>query len=294
MENHQQAPVRLIVHGHAGTGPQVMADALLLAVQSSDEQVRWETVSMPGDRGAAAMRALIDEPGRPDLLSTCTPSFLQTPLLDRLPYSYRDLTPIARLVRDWYLVLVPENSRLKSASDFVSLVRSRRSRTGGHFAGSINHLLGLDIGHSLNSDVKFVPLESTHEFISALAGQTIDWGVSAPVEVADGLASGELRPLAVTCHQRLPEFPDTPTLKEVGVPVEFELWRGVMGPPEIDPATQERWWRRLQGAVRAPPWLDYLNTHAQADGLMEGRKFEKFLVDQNDWFAKGLASAGLI
>jgi putative tricarboxylic transport membrane protein len=294
MVSEMDRTLRLLVHGHPGTGPDVMAEALAEAFREADPGRTLEVVPMAGDGGTRAMRALLREASREDVLSTCTPSFLQTPMLEKLPFSFRDLTPIARLVVDWYLVLVPHNSNISKAEDFISLVRSRKTRTGGHFVGSINQLLGLAISGSLGSEVEFIPLKSTEEFISELEKGSIEWGVSAPVEVADPLTRGELRPLAVTAASRLMKFPDVPTLLELGVQVEFELWRGVMGPPALEVQAQERWWKWIGDATQTDAWRNYLTRHAQNDGLMAGEAFGDFLEAQQRWFQEKLEGAGLI
>src|SRR5215208_1543049 len=83
-------PVQLIVHTPPGSGPDVMAQALVEGlVASGADQGNWEIVHRAGGNGEEAMRTLLEQPGSAKMIATCTPSFLQTPLLKGLPCSFR-------------------------------------------------------------------------------------------------------------------------------------------------------------------------------------------------------------
>ena len=60
------------------------------------------------------------------------------------------------------------------------------------------------------------------------------------------LKDGRVRALAVTTAQRLPSWPDVPTLTEAGVKdMQFELWAGLLAPAGTPPAIV----KALQDAV---------------------------------------------
>jgi putative tricarboxylic transport membrane protein len=287
--------VELIVHTPAKSGPDVMAQALIAALQESEADSRtWEIVYRSGGNGEKAMRALLDGAGRDDLLSTCTPSFLQTPILKSLPFSFRDLTPVARLVSDRYLVVVDRSSPLTNADGFVRDLRTRATRTGGYMRGSINQLVGMSLAEQLGQPVDFVVTQSAADLVPALKDGRLDWAIGTPVEVSAEVASGDVPPLAVLAPTPLPRFPDVPPLASAGVDLDIALWRGLMGPPELSALNLQQWDSLLAKAVSTQAWQRYLSEAAQTGALLDGAGFRTLLERENAWYQSQLTRAGLV
>jgi tripartite-type tricarboxylate transporter receptor subunit TctC len=58
---------------------------------------------------------------------------------------------------------------------------------------------------------------------------------SPPAIAAPHLEAGKARALATFGAKRLADFPDVPTLKELGVDVEYYLWAGLFVPKQTPP-----------------------------------------------------------
>jgi putative tricarboxylic transport membrane protein len=287
--------VELIVHGPPGSGPDGLARALKAAASEAGRDPRpWELVFRGDDPGPEAMRALLEQTGRENVISTCTPVFLQAPLLRNLPFTYRDLTPIARLVVDRYLVIASPNAPFTSGQEFVQSVRTRKTRTGGYFLGSINHLLGVAVAETVGGSVEFQRIKSEIDLVPAIIEGRIDWGLATPVEVLSHIETGALRPLVAVDSARLPRFPDVPTLGEVAGPLTFVLWRGLVAPPGISAEARAHWVEILGSVIHTTAWRDYLTRYSQDDAFLPGEAFRAFLDEQNTWFETELARAGLI
>jgi putative tricarboxylic transport membrane protein len=288
-------PVELIVHGPAGSGPDGLATALIAAVGESGADTRpWGRLERSEDPGPTAMRELLEHPGSDRVLSTCTPVFLQAPLLKSLVYSFRNLTPIVQLVADQYLVITSADSPFGSAHAFIDRLRASPTRTGGYFTGSINHLLSLVIAEAVGASVEFKLIASETDLIPALIDGRLDWGVATPVEMLEALERGAIRPVAAVTRKRLARYPDTLTLAEVGAPVEFSLWRGLIGPPAVSEEAQARWQRILRAAIETRAWRDYLTRTSQANAYLDAAAFGQVLEQQNDWYRTRLSQTGLL
>jgi putative tricarboxylic transport membrane protein len=287
--------VELIVHTPPKSGPDVMAQALIAALRESGADSRsWEIVYRSGGNGEEAMRALLEGAGRDDLLSTCTPSFLQTPILKGLPFSFRDLTPVARLVSDRYLVVVDQSSPLTSAERFVQELRTRATRTGGYMRGSINQLVGMSLADQLGQPVEFVVTQSAADLVPALKDGRLDWAIGTPVEVSAEVASGDVRPLAVLAPTPLSRFAEVPPLATAGVDLDITLWRGLMGPPALSAITQQQVDTLLAIAVSTESWQRYLSEAAQTGALLDCVGFRTLLERENEWYQAQLTRAGLV
>ena len=71
------------------------------------------------------------------------------------------------------------------------------------------------------------------------------------------IKAGKLRPLALVNHQRLPEFPDVPTMQEIGYPgVGTIAWQGLFAPAGTPKEVLETIFKASVQALDAPPVVD--------------------------------------
>ena len=288
-------PVDLVVHGPPGSAPPVMAAAFLAGLAQCHVDARtFRLLPRGDDPGVDAMALLAERPGDPNVLSTCTPVFLQAPLLRGMRLTHRSLTPLARLVTDRFFLVARADSPWRDAVSFVTDLPRRTTRTGGYFRGGINHLLGLAIADGTGADVEFVVTPSEPAVWTALIEGRIDWGCGVAAEILPHVEAGTLRVLAALDEHRLEPFPDVPTLAEVGVPVTFALWRGLMGPPDLSAEHQAHWHAVARAVTQTEAWKAYLARNGQKDGFLPGAPFGAFLETEWAWYEKHLGLAGLL
>ena len=272
-----------------------MAEAFLAGLAEAGADARtFRLVPRGDDPGVDAMAFLAARPGDTDLISTCTPVFLQAPLLRAMSLTHRALTPIARLVTDRFFLVARADAPWADAAAFVADLPRRTTRTGGYFLGGINHLLALAIAKGTGADVEFVVTPSEPAVWTGLIEGRIDWGCGVAAEILPHVEAGTFRVIAALDEVRLEPFADVATLSEVGVPVTFNLWRGLMGPPGLG-ADAQRHWHEVAGAVvDTSAWRTYLDRYGQRDGFLPGAAFATFLEAEWDWYEEHLGLAGLL
>lgn len=287
--------VDFIIHGPPGSAPPVMAAALLAGMtETAADERPWRLVPKGDDPGVDAMTFMAGHRGAADVISTCTPVFIQAPLLRGMRLTHRDLTPIARLVSDRFFLVCRADAPWRDAAEFVRDIARRTTRTGGYFLGGINHLLALSIASGAGADVEFIVVPSEPAVWTGLIEGTLDWGCGVPAEILPHLEAGTLRVLAVLDDARRPGFPDVPTLGEAGVPVRFQLWRGLMAPPDVATADQARWHAVFDTVRGSAAWRQYLARNGQADAWLPGDDFRAFLDEEWEWYRVHLGLAGLL
>jgi len=285
----------LIVHGPPGSAPPVLAEALRAAqAEAFPDMPPLRLLPKGDDPGVDSMNHMAAHPGDTALVSTCTPVFLQAPLLRGMTLTYRDLTPIARLVADRFFVVTRTDAPFADARGFLAHIARHTTRTGGYFLGGINHLLALAIAEGARADVEFIVTQSEPAVWNAMIEGTIDWGCGVAAEILPHVEAGTLRVIAALDHGRLPAFPDVPTLGEAGLPVIFQLWRGLMAPGGLDAAAQSRWHAHFSRLRETRAWADYLARNGQADAWLPGEGFRSFLDQEWAWYEKHLGLAGLL
>ena len=153
----------------------------------------------------------------------------------RLPFNgERDLIPVAAVAATPHILVVGQNSPLKSVQELIALAKTRAGTpltfgSSGH--GNSDHMAGEMFKVLTGVAATHVPYRGGSLAATDLVGGQIDY-YFAGMPVGLPLAkSGKLRALAVTGKQRFPGSPDTPTMAESGV-TEYDmvLWQGVFLP----------------------------------------------------------------
>ena len=286
--------VDLVVHGPPGSAPPVLAKAFVAGLAELGDRRDFHLVPRGDDPGVDAMNLLVTRPCDASILSTCTPVFLQAPLLRGSALTHRALTPLARLVSDHFFLVVKADSPWHDAVSFVAAIRHQRTRTGGYFRGGINHLLALAIGAETGAEIDFIVTPTEPAVWDALIAGDIDWGCGVGAELLPHLERGACRVIAAIDEQRHEPFSHVPSLTELGVTIAFSMWRGLMGPPSLTDAQQTDWHRLIGRVVQTEAWATYLRRNGQTSAILVGDGFRTFLAEQWDWYERNLNRAGLL
>jgi len=86
---------------------------------------------------------------------------------------------------------------------------------------------------------------------------------------------------------------DAPTLKSLGVDMEFTNWRGIVGPPGLSDAKKKEYIDLLTAMHESQQWKDTLAKQGWTDAFQTGDEFKGFLTAQNDSVAGILKELGL-
>lgn len=129
----------------------------------------------------------------------------------------------------------------------------------GATLGSTSQFMWLLI-EELNPGAKFkyIPFDGTSQRVTALLSGTIKLGTVNIPTAEKNVSQGTLKAYAVAAPERLPQFPDVPTLKELGTDMTYSLDRGIVAPKGTDPAVIEMWSQVFKSAAEDPGLLEQL------------------------------------
>ncbi len=196
-----------------------------------------------------------------------------------------DFVPVSLVgTIEWGLVVKPE-SPYRTVADFVQAAKAQPGKlnygSGGN--GSPQHLAMAMFATRAGIDVTHVPYKGATPAAIAVAGGEVDAAFQGLGTVTSLIQGGKLRLLAVSTPQRLPQYPNVPTVAESGVPdFFFNSWFALVAPkgtprPVVD---------RLTGAMRVS--LDDPETRRQLTGLgitLRGTSPEEFGRALRDQYA---------
>lgn len=157
-------------------------------------------------------------------------------LLPQVPFDpIKDFVAIAPIGFTPLAFVVHPNVPARSFNEFVQLARSSTPTLsyGSWGVGGSGQITVEAIKSAARMDLLHVPFQGTAPLMQAqLSGQ-----ISAsilPIPVVDAhVRSGAVRALAVVARERLPGYPDIPTVKELGIPIDMGPWFGFLAPSGV-------------------------------------------------------------
>ena len=242
--NYPTKPIRVITHAPPGTLPDVIARIIgerLAPVLGQPIVVE----NRPGASGTIGLAAVAK--AQPDgyTLGTITFSHAVAPgLVAQLPYdTARDLAPVRQTTRASLLLVVHVESPLRSVSELVAAAKSQPGRLtyASPGNGTPPHLAAEVFKRRAGVDIYHVPYKGAMAAMTALLGQQVDLLSASAVTVVAPIQSGKLRAIATTGPQRMPAYPDVPTLAELGF-ADFDVrdWQGFVVPSKTPKPVIER------------------------------------------------------
>jgi tripartite-type tricarboxylate transporter receptor subunit TctC len=164
-------------------------------------------------------------------------------LLDNVQYKpTTDFAPITMLVSFSHILVVPKDSTVKSVDD---LVARARSGSGLNYAsqgiGSGGHLIGEMFRAKTGAAFNHIPYKGAAAAMQDLLAGRVDLYFDAVSNVTPQLRAGALRALATTASKRLAQYPDLPTMTELGYEgVQSDAWFALFAPAGTPPPIVRR------------------------------------------------------
>src|SRR5262249_54038717 len=131
------------------------------------------------------------------------------------------------------VVVVNPSSPIKSIADLIAAAKADPDKLsyGTYGTGTSAHLAGELFKHMAGVNLTTVPYKGSAPAITDLIGGQIQVMFTTVASCASLIEAGQLRALAVTWPERVPAFPNLPTVAEAGVPgYSAESWYGLFVP----------------------------------------------------------------
>ncbi len=175
----------------------------------------------------------------------------------------RDVVPVARVADvPAFVVATMRDFPPKNFAEFIAYAKQNpgKVRYGSVGVGSfpqfdmeiLSRRAGIETSHIPNRNGASGMLNDLVRGDTQVA--FLNLATSGPM-----VQAGQLRPLAVVTEQRLPEYPDVPTLAELGYPGVGTLqWRAIFAPRGVPPAVIETLHKAALAAATSPTVVDKL------------------------------------
>ena len=196
--------------------------------------------------------------------------------------TYKDFDPLCLLTSTPSVFAAYGKTSWNNMKELIEDAKKRPEQiTVGVSLGSTSHFFPAMIAQAAGIKWKYVSYEGTAPRMTALMGGHVLLGETNLTQL-DKVRAGQIKMLAVAASARIPEIPDMPTLKELGMDIVYAVNRGFVAPkgtPEAvlakledacgkaakDPAVTEA--MKKQGTL-----VEFLNRRAYGDFLQKNDK----------------------
>lgn len=287
-------PLRLLVPNAPGGGYDTTARVLAGALGRDRDQQPTEVFNLPGGGGVVGLARLRTERGNADLMMMMGLGVIGAVHAAGDAGDLDEVTPIARLLGEAEVVLVKAGSPHRTFTDLrTAWTGAPRTVTvgGGSTPGGPDHLATYAIADAAGipaGAVRYRAYDGGGPQLAALVGGEVDVVVSGVLETIDQVRSGAVRALAVTGEQS-GGLEGVPTLREQGLGVEFENWRGLLAPPGLSAAQRDHLVELVRASVASPQWQAVATRNGWTERWLDGDDFGRFLLAEEERTARLLA-----
>src|SRR5947207_12877172 len=294
-------PIEFVVPAGTGGG----ADQMARLIHGIAEKHKLSprpiiVVNKSGGAGAEGFLHVKGQKGDAHTIIITLSNLFTTPLHTGVPFSWKDLTPVARLALDQFILWVNAETPYMTAKDYMAAVKENagkpsQKKMGGTGSAQEDQIITIQIQQAVEgTKFTYVPFKGGGEVCVNLVGKHVDSTVNNPIECVSHWKAGRVRPLAVFDAARIPvpEWKDIPTVKEaLGADITYLMLRGVFGPPDM-PKQALAWYQDLLKKVAdTPEFKDYMQQGALKPARPVGHH-SKTWAEQDEQVHRDLMTKG--
>jgi tripartite-type tricarboxylate transporter receptor subunit TctC len=293
-------PIELIIPAGTGGG----ADQMARLISGISEKHKLSpqpiiAINKSGGAGAEGFLHVKSKKGDAHTLVITLSNLFTTPLHTGVPFNWKDLTPIARMALDQFILWVNAETPYKTAKEYIAVVKERsggnnRMIMGGTGSAQEDQIITILLEQALGVKFTYVPFKGGGEVCVNLVGKHVDSTVNNPIECVSHWKAGRVRPLAVFDTARIPDpsWKEIPTVKEaLGADLHYLMLRGIFGAPDM-PKEAVKWYEGfLKKVYDTPDFQKYLTEGALKPAFATGAEYVKW-VEENERLHKELMAKG--
>ena len=300
-------PVEFIVPAGTGGGADQMARFVQGVVAKHKLMAQpMVVVNKSGGAGAEGFLDVKGDKGNPHKIVITLSNLFTTPLATGVPFNWRDLTPVAMLALDEFVLWVNAESPYQTAKAYLDAIKAgtpNQFKMGGTGSKQEDQIITVLLEKAAGKKLTYVPYKGGGDVAVQLVGKHIDSSVNNPIEAESHWRAGKLRALCVMDKEKMPypakltatqSWQDIPTCASAGLPVDYLMLRGVFMPPGATPE-QVAFYVGLFDKVRAlPEWKEFMQKGAFKQTHLSGQPFVDWLGQNEQMHRTLMKEAGFI
>ncbi|NBS08129.1 MAG: tripartite tricarboxylate transporter substrate binding protein [Betaproteobacteria bacterium] len=229
--DYPQKPVTIVVGYSAGGGVDAIARVLAEKLPSViGQSVVVENRPSVGAIVGSTYVAKAKPDGYTLLMGAPGPIIFNHAVYNKLPYGPQDFTPISFVSDSPLVLLVNVNNPAKSVQELVAQSIQTPDKSNYGASSASFQLITELFKRKTGATHTHIPYKGANDAVTAVMSGDVTMTLADAGPAFVGMQSGRVKALAVTSAKRMKEYPNTPTLAELGIDIKVSLWIGLLAP----------------------------------------------------------------
>jgi putative tricarboxylic transport membrane protein len=179
-------PVEFIVPAGTGGGADQMARLIQgIVVKHNLMKEPLVVVNKSGGAGAEGFLAVKEAKGDPHKIIITLSNLFTTPMATGVPFSWKDMTPVAMLALDQFVLWVNADTPYKSAAEYIAAVKAagpNKMKMAGTGSKQEDQILTVGLEKATGTKFIYIPFKGGGDVAVQLVGKHVDSTVNNPIE----------------------------------------------------------------------------------------------------------------
>lgn len=272
--------VTLVTHSSPGGGTDVYLREMvkhLGPIMGADFAVQ----NVRGGSGSKAMAKLATSPADGSIFYGTTPTFINTSLLSKPQYTYKDLEPLVNIFLDPQVVYVRSDSPFKSLKAAIDDAKAKpgKQKWGTGTPGSLERQAMEKLKKVAGVDVIVVTHDGGGDLLISVLNGTVDLGVAEVQELRGQLDAKKVRLIGSFTDKPLDNFPEVQTARAQGIDMVVTKFRGIAGPKGLPADVIKAWEAGIQKVLADPAFKKWYEAGSLVPTFLPHAEYGKFIAD---------------
>lgn len=299
-------PVEMVVPFGAGGATDQMARSVQGIVAKYG--FMKQPIIVQNKAGASGAEGLLDVKGSAGdayKILVNSSGMFTTPMATNLPFNWRDLTPVAVIALDQFVLWTNADAPYKNVADFLADAKKSpgKLKMGGTSSKREDNIITAMVEKDAGVKFVYIPYKSGSEVATQLSGKHIDSDTNNPSESVGQWRAGQHKALCVFSPERMSytekvtdkqSWHDIPTCKEQGLDVQYEMIRVFMLPGNVPADVQKFYVDLMRKVVATPEWKEYTTKNALNPKFIAGEELTTYLAKDEKAHYEIMKEAGFL
>jgi putative tricarboxylic transport membrane protein len=300
-------PVEIVIPAGTGGGADQMARVIQGIITKHNLMNQpMVPVNKAGGAGGEGFLDVKTARGNPHKLIITLSNLFTTPLATGIPFNWKELTPVAMMALDEFVLWVNAETPYNSVKDYVDAIKAAPSgqfKMGGTGSKQEDQIITVALEKAAGTKLTYIPYKGGGEVAVQLVGKHVDSTVNNPIEAVAQWRAGAVRPLCVFDEKQLDykdkiagekTWNDIPTCKSQGLDVEYLMLRGIFMAPGVTKEQTEYYVNVLKKVRETPEWQQLMKDGAFNQTFMTGADFGNWVQKEEQRHQMLMKEAGFL
>jgi putative tricarboxylic transport membrane protein len=297
-------PVEFIIPAGPGGGADIMARTIQgIVTKHSLMKQPMVVINKAGGAGGEGFLDVKNARANPHKIVITLSNLYTTPMATGIPFSWKDLTPVAMLALDEFVLWVNAEKPYKTAKEFVDAAKAANGtfKMGGTGSKQEDQIITEAIQNATGAKFIYIPQRGGGAVAVQLVGNHVDSTVNNPNEAIAHWRADKLRPLCVFDSHKLEykdkitanmSWNDIPTCKSSGLDIEYLMLRGIFMTPGATKEQVDYYVDLFQKVRKTEEWNKLMADGAFNQKFMTGAEYTKWVETEEKRHEELMKAAG--